>query len=108
MIIGTSVASAACGLGFLDARNTVEVHVVAVICGSFGGFFFALLPTVLARLTADVSLLRTKFGTASTVLSIAIAMLFNQRIASEYWRVSRFPGLDRRDIVHRSLHHVCI
>lgn len=72
MIIGTSVALAACGLGFLGARNTAGVYVVAVIYGFFSGSFFALQPTVFARLTADVSVLGTRFGMAFTVLSMAL------------------------------------
>ena len=51
--------------------DTVELHVVAVINGIFGGIL-ALLPTVLARLAADMSVLGTSFGTAFTMLSIAM------------------------------------
>lgn len=73
MIVGASVALAACGLCFLGTGSPAGVYAVAVIYGFFSGSFFALQPTVFARLTAhDMSVLGTRFGMAFTVLSVAL------------------------------------
>lgn len=72
MIIAATVGLAACGLGFLGTSSGAEVYVVAVIYGFFSGSFFALQPTVFARLTSDMSVLGTRFGMAFTVLSVAL------------------------------------
>lgn len=72
MIIGTCVALAACGLAFLGTKSTAGVYIVAVLYGFFSGTFFALQPTVFARLTADMAVLGTRFGMAFTVLSVAL------------------------------------
>ncbi|KAF7189815.1 MFS-type transporter dbaD [Pseudocercospora fuligena] len=72
MIILTTVALAACGLGFLGVGSIASVYVVAVLYGFFSGTFFALQPTVFARLTSNMAVLGTRFGMAFTVLSIAL------------------------------------
>lgn len=72
MIIGTGVALAACGLGFLGAESTAGVYVVAVVFGFLSGSFFGLQPTVFARLTENKSVLGTRFGMAFTVFSVAL------------------------------------
>lgn len=72
MIIGTVLALTACGLGFLGASTIARVYVIAIIYGFFSGTFFALQPTVFARLTSDMSVLGTRFGMAFTVMSVAL------------------------------------
>lgn len=72
LMIGTSVALASCGLGFLGASTIAEVYVVATIYGFFSGSFFALQPTIFVRLTANMAVLGTRFGIAFTILSVAL------------------------------------
>ncbi|KXT13483.1 hypothetical protein AC579_8629 [Pseudocercospora musae] len=72
MIILTTVALAACGLGFMGVGSTASVYVLAVLYGFLSGTFFALQPTVFARLTSNMAVLGTRFGMAFTVLSVAL------------------------------------
>jgi MFS family permease len=72
MIIGTILALTACGFGFLGASTIARVYVVAILYGFFSGTFFAVQPTVVARLTSDMSILGTRFGMAFTIMSVAL------------------------------------
>lgn len=72
LIIGTILGLTACGFGFIGADDVAKVYVVAVFYGFFSGCFFALQPTVFARLTSNMAALGTRFGMAFTVMSVAL------------------------------------
>ncbi|KAH8651433.1 major facilitator superfamily domain-containing protein [Xylariales sp. PMI_506] len=72
LIVGTSFALAACGLGFLGAKNVGSIYAVAIIYGFWTGSFFALQPTNFVQLTADLRIVGTRFGMAFTVMSVAL------------------------------------
>ncbi|KAK8099834.1 major facilitator superfamily domain-containing protein [Apiospora kogelbergensis] len=72
VMVATAAALGACALGFIGCRGLVSVYVVACFYGFFTGSFFALQPTCFVSLTADKSVMGTRFGMAFTVLSVAL------------------------------------
>lgn len=72
LIIGASIALAACGLGLLGAHTVVSVYALSILYGFFTGSFFALQPTIFVRLTQNMKVLGTRFGMAFTVMSVAL------------------------------------